>query len=311
MKQWMRPGWNFYAWLIAATLYGSNAAAQCLGDCPPPNVQVAINELILGVNIALGSSGLDACPSYDANGNQAVGVEELITAVNNALDGCSGGPTRTATPTSPPVTGGATPSVTPTATWTPASGPSITFFGVTNADDSLQDPVGESPQGIPIFQRPFGSGFKLVVEAEGMLGSAPSTFSASGPPALQIQASRGLGNGSDAVCDTTAPNFGGVPGIDPPQLENPDAIADALNDFGCRFADGEGNAVGRSCAEACVRYDDGEFHCVNDDTDTQFCAPVDMPMVFPGGDTLVSVRVRDVSGALGSAAQFIVRVGSP
>lgn len=303
----MRPGWNFYALLIAATLCGTNAAAQCVGDCPPPNLQVAINELILGVNIALGSSGLDACPSYDANGNEAVGVEELITAVNNALDGCSGGPT----PTSPPVTGGATPTVTPTVTWTPALGPSITFFGVTNADDSLQDSVGDNPQGIPIFERPFGFGFKLVVEAEGMFGPVVSTYEIGGVPALQIQTTRALGNGSAAVCDVMPPMFGGVPGIDPPQLENPDAIADALNDFGCRFIDGEGGTVGRTCGTgACVRFIDGEYHCVNEETDRQFCAPIDMPLEFPGGDTLVSVRVRDNRG-LGDAAQLIIRRTSP
>jgi hypothetical protein len=301
------------ALLVAGLLHGSRAAAQsCVGDCPPPNAQVAVNELILGVNIALGSRALDACPSYDANGNDAVGVEELITAVNNALNGCGGGATGSATPTSPPLTGGATPTVTPTVTWTPASGPSITFFGVANADDSLQDAAGETAQGIPIFRRLFGLGFKLVVEADGFfVGNPPDTYAPGGTPALQIQTTRALGNGSTAVCDGGTPTFGGVPGIDPPQLESPNGIADALNDFGCRFVNGEGDAVGRLCADACVRFDDGDFHCVDGDTDYQFCGPIDRPMEFPGGDTLVSVRVRDVRGVLGSAAQIIVRISMP
>jgi hypothetical protein len=305
----MRGRRIYRALLVAALLHGGAAVAQtCVGDCPPPNVQVAVNELILGVNIALGGAGLAACPSYDVNGNDAVGVEELVTAVNNALNGCTGGPTRTATPTASPTSAGATSTPAPTATWTPAAGPSITFFGVTNADDSLQDPTGESPQGIPIFARPFGFGFKLVVEADGLLGPEPRTYTPGGTPALQIQTTRGLGDGSTAVCDIEPPTFGGVPGVDPPQLENPDAIADPLNDLGCRFVDGRGNRVGRSCAEACVRYEDGEFHCVDDATQRQFCAPVDMPLAFPSGDTLVSVRVRDVLGILGSAAQIIIRV---
>ena len=177
------------ALLASVFLHGSLASAQvCIGDCPPANLQVAVNELIVGVNILLGSASLAACPSYDANANSAVGVEELVSAVNNALDGCEGAPTPT------PPTGGATSTVTRPPTRTPAAGPAIVFFTVTNADDSLQSPTGETADGIPIFDRPFGSGFKLVVEADGMFGGAPSTFEPGGVPALQIQTTSALGN---------------------------------------------------------------------------------------------------------------------
>ncbi|MEO8604005.1 MAG: hypothetical protein ABI629_15625 [bacterium] len=50
---------------------------------------VAINELITGVNIALGTTPLAQCPSFDADGNGEVGINELITAVNNALGTCA------------------------------------------------------------------------------------------------------------------------------------------------------------------------------------------------------------------------------
>ena len=139
-------------------------------------------------------------------------------------------------------------------------------------------------------------------------GGAPSTFEPGGVPALQIQTTSALGNGSAEVCDVMAPNFGGVPAVNPPQLETPEAIADALNDFGCRFIDGAGATIGRSCAEACVKFVDGEYHCVNEATDRQFCGPIDMPLEFPPGDTLVSVRVRDALGRLGDVAQILVRV---
>lgn len=284
-------------------VYGSAACAQsCVGDCPPADAHVAVNELVLGVNIALGGAVLNACPSYDTNGDGAVGVDELIAAVNNAQEGCAGGATPTPIAPSP----AATSTATPTVTWTPAPGPPITFFGVTAADDSLEQPSDMTSDQIPIYQQPFGFGFKLVVEAHGRPGS--STFTTSGTPDLQIQSTRDLGNGSAAVCDVEPPNFGGVPGIDPPRLEDPGAIADALNDFGCRFIDGTGAPEGRSCAEACVKYDDGEFHCVNGDTDMQYCAAVTMPMRFPDGDTLVTVRVRNVQDQLGPPAQLIVRV---
>jgi len=59
----------------------------CVGDCNSDG-SVAINELITGVNIALGSSPLSACPSIDADDDGEVGINELITAVNNALNGC-------------------------------------------------------------------------------------------------------------------------------------------------------------------------------------------------------------------------------
>ncbi len=62
-------------------------APACVGDCDGDGT-VAINELILGVNIALGNQQLSVCPAFDANQNGSVAINELITAVNNALAGC-------------------------------------------------------------------------------------------------------------------------------------------------------------------------------------------------------------------------------
>ncbi|MEO8602384.1 MAG: hypothetical protein ABI629_07405 [bacterium] len=59
----------------------------CTGDCNGDK-SVAINELITGVNIALGSQPVSACPSFDSNGDGSVAINELISAVNNALNGC-------------------------------------------------------------------------------------------------------------------------------------------------------------------------------------------------------------------------------
>jgi hypothetical protein len=50
---------------------------------------VSIDELIKGVNIALGSASLDQCSSFDTNGDGEVTVGELVRAVNNAVTGCS------------------------------------------------------------------------------------------------------------------------------------------------------------------------------------------------------------------------------
>lgn len=59
----------------------------CAGDCNGDG-QVAINELVAGVNIALGSASVDSCASLDTNGDGSVGISELVAAVSRALEGC-------------------------------------------------------------------------------------------------------------------------------------------------------------------------------------------------------------------------------
>jgi len=59
----------------------------CTGDCDGNGV-TSINELIRGVNIALGLQDVSSCPAADEDGNGIVSVNELIRAVNRALDGC-------------------------------------------------------------------------------------------------------------------------------------------------------------------------------------------------------------------------------
>ena len=61
--------------------------APCTGDCDGDGM-VAINELVIGVNIALGNLPIAECPRFDANGDTAVTIPELIQAVANTLNGC-------------------------------------------------------------------------------------------------------------------------------------------------------------------------------------------------------------------------------
>ncbi|MBI1817640.1 MAG: hypothetical protein HYR72_21900 [Deltaproteobacteria bacterium] len=61
----------------------------CAGDCDGGDT-VTIDELVKGVNIALGNLALDQCPQFDCNGNQQVTVDCLVQAVNAALNNCSG-----------------------------------------------------------------------------------------------------------------------------------------------------------------------------------------------------------------------------
>src|SRR5579862_1345111 len=72
-------------------------AAPCVGDCDGSG-DVTVNEIIIMVNIALGTTNLSACPAGDADGSGDITVNEIIIAVNNALLGC-GASIPTATPT--------------------------------------------------------------------------------------------------------------------------------------------------------------------------------------------------------------------
>ncbi|MBI4518264.1 MAG: hypothetical protein HY699_20890 [Deltaproteobacteria bacterium] len=59
----------------------------CAGDCDG-GAEVTVDELVTGVNIALGNLALAACPAFDTTIDGEVTIEELVAAVNAALAGC-------------------------------------------------------------------------------------------------------------------------------------------------------------------------------------------------------------------------------
>jgi subtilisin-like proprotein convertase family protein len=61
--------------------------SACVGDCDG-NGNVEINELIRGVNIALGTAPVADCPAFDVDGSGTVEINELVSAVSSALNGC-------------------------------------------------------------------------------------------------------------------------------------------------------------------------------------------------------------------------------
>ncbi|MFN8642352.1 MAG: hypothetical protein U0802_12115 [Candidatus Binatia bacterium] len=73
--------------VAALTGTASTRVLLCAGDCDFDGV-VLVNELVLGVNVALNIILIDQCDAYDVNGDGQVAVNELIAAVNNALNGC-------------------------------------------------------------------------------------------------------------------------------------------------------------------------------------------------------------------------------
>ena len=62
-------------------------ARACVGDCDGDGA-VTVDELLTGVNIALGSLPVSRCSSFDSNGDGEVTLDELIQATLRALNGC-------------------------------------------------------------------------------------------------------------------------------------------------------------------------------------------------------------------------------
>ncbi len=71
----------------AATV--SVAAPVCIGDCNADGM-VTVDELLIAVNIALDNLPIESCPAFDANADRTVTVNEILAGVNNALNGCPG-----------------------------------------------------------------------------------------------------------------------------------------------------------------------------------------------------------------------------
>ncbi len=63
------------------------APRPCIGDCNGDG-EVTVDELLIGVNIALENQPISRCPAFDANVDEAITIDELLVGVNHALNGC-------------------------------------------------------------------------------------------------------------------------------------------------------------------------------------------------------------------------------
>lgn len=156
--------------LLLAVAAGRPVAAlgglgECAGDCNGDEL-VSVDELVAGVEIALGQAGVETCAASDRARDGAVGVDDLTEAVHDALYGCAGeGPTATASvsPSAPVATGTATatpptpgapsptPTSSPTATDTAAeSTPTVTetaFVSTPTVTDAATPTDTPTPSG--------------------------------------------------------------------------------------------------------------------------------------------------------------------
>jgi hypothetical protein len=87
-RGYVRPGVGHTVCSIGAYEADAIPPPPCVGDCDGDD-KVAINELILGVNIALDVKPLNACLAF-VNSEGMVNIAQLIKAVENALNGCGG-----------------------------------------------------------------------------------------------------------------------------------------------------------------------------------------------------------------------------
>ncbi len=80
---------RWYAAIGGALLLAAvgTTQAQCIGDCSNDS-HVAFDEIMVGVGLALGSTGLEACSAFGGN-DGVVTVGDVVSSVNSALSACS------------------------------------------------------------------------------------------------------------------------------------------------------------------------------------------------------------------------------
>lgn len=324
-----------------ASIAAAIGDADCDGTTTDADIGAAILELYDGdgnltSDVVRGS--FLACAGVDANSDGLVTVADVTAIIRlgpiHATPAATRTPTRTrtTTPTPPPMSptatytrlpstylptpGGPTrtprPTRTPTLTGqptaTPGGGPVVTFFGLDADGDGVADVPVSSNGDVLTYQTGGGvSGFNVIVEgmpgtSEQDVGDSTFNYDPGDPslrPDLQIETSRPLGGGDTEVCE----GLGSVPAIDPPDFLESPTVSAALSDFACNFfvaPDPEG---------ACT-FDpetlEGSF--VDDRSTIQFCYEVLPTGSFPLGDTILTARLRDVAGGLGTPATIVVRV---
>lgn len=119
-------------WVFAAP---PSVAQPCVGDCNGDGA-VSIADLITAVNISLGSSAVSACVAVDRNLDGLVSISELIAAVGHGLRGCP-------PPATPTVS--STAGATDTATATPEDSPTPVDSATASATPSTTDTPAATP----------------------------------------------------------------------------------------------------------------------------------------------------------------------
>jgi hypothetical protein len=199
-------------------------------------------------------------------------------------------------------------------------GPTITHFGITNAQSDPIAPSGIDAEGRPIFIQQLGFGLHVVLEARSgtsgrRAGEHTTSYDLSGAmqdPDLQMILERPLGDGNPMPCDISLPDIGGVPATVPLEFQDTPETYEHIEDMGCRFDNGRGDHLGhRDSLDACTRTNQGFGESFVDRASSiQFCTgAIDSAWSFPDGPTIVKARVKDTFGNFGSEREIVVRIG--
>jgi hypothetical protein len=187
----------------------------CVGDCGRDGA-VTVDELVVGVAIALGVGDFEDCPEFDIDGNSLVTVDELIAAVGAALQGCLPSPEITETPT--PTTTSSTPTTAPTPTNTPTQSPIGESSTVHRAAGTIQSTTTAL----------------LVVPdlVSAMVAYFPGAISGVGAQLISIPFSCPGGGGGEVSCDQDVIPFPLPPTLGPPEY--------SVTLDGCKITPAEG-----------------------------------------------------------------------
>jgi hypothetical protein len=312
-------------------------AGPLAGDA---NCDGEVNEADIEAVMAVLFGPPSDCPNADVNGDGAYSAADLVGVL---LAFGPPAPTTTPTPT-PTITLSPTPSLTPSITTTPSRtgtptrtgsptrtptitrtpsatatptipigpGPQITFFGLARADGLLLQPAEIRPGNVPVYLRPGGTSFFIVVEARpgttgGLSTNLANLQNPTVAPDFRIWANKPLGTGTEAVCDVgPLPNnpLGGVPGVTEAQYNPADPrVARALNDWGCRFAI-------HNSSDACTIPNpiSMESRFVSSLTSLQICSEpvIGTPLQFPTGETTVTMQWKDTGGNFSEPRRLII-----
>src|ERR1700675_3615440 len=72
---------------VMVLLHPTTLCAACVGDCNADGM-VTVDELLQGVNIALGNAPATGCSALDVNNDGEVTINALLAGVNAKLNGC-------------------------------------------------------------------------------------------------------------------------------------------------------------------------------------------------------------------------------
>ena len=179
-------------------------------------------------------------------------------------------------------------------------------------------PSGTTANGVPIFTRPSGTAFHLVIEGQPganhvTVGNSAYDAELLSFPDLQIETSRALGNGSTAVCDSAGSKAGGVPGNRSPQLSTNQIPA--LRRQRLRLplssmaaANPWRGAPARPVPPTAPAPPDSPSSTQR--ARCSFAPPITKVLQFPDGDTVLTARLQGIDATPGPTAQIVVRIGA-